>query len=176
MNRHPKLTKKGFPPLCIPKQPTETSKDRCWGGSSTGTPKRNERETTREKNADNGGSTETKKLHDHCAHRRSPTKLQGSEVPVPISTSKKDRDELTKTTLLPRVSPGTRRGERKCRPRRPPGRSGGTHRRRCRTSRQGFPPIPNFTSDAPEPATKPTTILRHRGHEASTPSHHDTMK
>ena len=48
--------------------------------------------------------------------------------------------------------------------------------RRCRTGRQGFTPIPTFTSDAPEPATKPTTILRQHGQEASTPSHHGTTK
>ena len=167
---------KGFPPLCIPKQPTETSKDRCWGGSSTGTPKRNERETTREKNADNGGSTETKKLHDHCAHRRSPTKLQGSKAPVPINTSKKDRDEDDAAAKgFPRYT--TRREERSpLTPSRKVRRHPPASPRRGRTGRQGFPPIPTFTSGAPEPATKPTTLLRHHGQEASTPSHHGTTR
>ena len=149
---------KGFPPALYSKATNRTSKDRCWGGSSTITPKRNERETTKEKNADNGGSTETKKLHGHFAHRGSPTKLQGSEAPVPISTS---RGTATKTTLLPRVSPGTRRGERKGRPRRPPGRSGDTHRRRrvgVGQADRGFPrsqPSPRVLQSLP-PNRPPT--------------------
>ena len=35
----------------------------------------------------------TKKPCDRCTHRRSPTKLRASEAPVPISTSKKVRDD-----------------------------------------------------------------------------------
>ena len=50
-------TKKGFPPLCITKQPSDTTNDRGWAGSSTNTPKRKEREKRKETNADNGGST-----------------------------------------------------------------------------------------------------------------------
>ncbi|KAE8790410.1 F-box only protein 7 [Hordeum vulgare] len=60
-------------------------------------------QSQQEKNADNGGSTETKTLHDHCAHRRSSTKLQGSEAPVPINTSKKDHDDDAAAKGFPRA-------------------------------------------------------------------------
>ena len=53
-----------------------------------------------------------------------------SKAPKHRYQSAPPRRTATRTTLLPRVSPGTRRGERKGRPRRPPGRSGGTHQRR----------------------------------------------
>ena len=72
---------------------TDTTNDRCWGRSSTGTPKINERENTKETNADNGGSTKTKKPRDRCAHRGSSIKLLDSEAPVPINTSKKGCDD-----------------------------------------------------------------------------------
>ncbi|XBI15508.1 hypothetical protein VPH35_057920 [Triticum aestivum] len=85
-------TKKGFPPLCMTKQPSDTTNDRRWGGSSTNTPKRNEREKRKETNADNVESTKTTKPRDRCVHRRSPTKLRDSEAPVPINSSKKGCD------------------------------------------------------------------------------------
>ena len=70
-----------------------TSNDRCWGGNSTGTPKRNNKEREQETNADHGGSTKTEKPRDRCAHRRTPTKLLDSETSVPINTSKKGCDD-----------------------------------------------------------------------------------
>ena len=77
-------------------------------------------------NADNCGSTKTKKPHDRCAHRDLPL---GSKNPKRRHLSTSPRRIATMMTLLARVSPGTRRGERKGSPRRPPERSGGAHRR-----------------------------------------------
>ena len=104
------FTEKGFPPALYTKQPTENANDRCWGGSSTVTPKRNDRERAKETNADNGGSTKTKKPRDRCAHRALPL---GSKTPKRRHQSTPPRRIVTMTTLLPRVSPGTRQGERK---------------------------------------------------------------
>ncbi|EMS51420.1 hypothetical protein TRIUR3_35193 [Triticum urartu] len=89
-----KFYRKRVPPALYTKQPTDTSNDRCWGGSSTITPKRKERENTRETNTDNGGSIKTKKK-PRCryTHWRSPTKLRATKAPVPINTSKKGRDD-----------------------------------------------------------------------------------
>ena len=118
--------RKRVSPALYIKQPTEPYRDRCWGGSSTDTPKRNDRERAKETNADNDGSTKTKKPRDRCAHRNLPL---GTKTPKRRHLSTPPRRIATMTTLLPRVFPGTRRGERKGSPRRPPGRSGGTHRR-----------------------------------------------
>ena len=101
---------KGFPPALYTKQPTEPYRDRCWGGSSTVTPKRNDNERAKETNADNGGSTKTKKPRDRWAHRAHPL---GSKTPKRRHLSTPSRRIATMTTLLPRVSPGTRRCERK---------------------------------------------------------------
>ena len=120
------FTEKGFPPALYTKQPAESYRDRCWGETSTITLKRNNREIAKETNADNGGSTKTKKPRDRWAHRAHPL---GSKTPKRRHQSTPPRRIATMTTLLPRVSPGTRRGERKRSPRRPPGRTGGTHRR-----------------------------------------------
>ena len=64
----------------------------------------------KETNADNGGSTKMKKPRDHCAHQDLPL---GSKTPERRHLSTPPRRIATMTTLLPRVSPGTRRGERK---------------------------------------------------------------
>lgn len=83
-------------PLCMQSNQPRQAIDRCWGGSSTITPKINERENTRKRNADNGGSTKTKKHRNRCVHRRSPTKLRDSEAPAPINTYKKEHDTAAK--------------------------------------------------------------------------------
>ena len=108
------------------KQQTKSYKDRCWSGSSTVTPKRNDRERAKEINADNGGSTKAKKPRDRSTHQALPL---DSKTPKRRHLSTPPRRIATMTTLLPSVSPGTRQGERKGSPRRPPERSGGTHMR-----------------------------------------------
>ncbi|XBI26684.1 hypothetical protein VPH35_051335 [Triticum aestivum] len=97
------FTEKGFPPALYTKQPTEPSNDRCWGGNSTVTPKRKERENTRETNADNGGST--KKRRSLVAAAPTGDLPPDSEPPKHRYQSTPPRRNATKTTLLPRVSP-----------------------------------------------------------------------
>ena len=166
--------KKGSP-LCITKQTSDTTNDRCWSGSSTTTPKRKEREKGKETNADNGGSTKTRSLVTAASTGDRPP---SSEAPKRRYQSTPPRRKATMTTLLPRVSPihGEERGRVASTPFRKVRRHPQAPPRRCRPSRQGFPPIPTRTSGAPEPATKPTTTQRQHGQEAPTLSHHGTAK
>ncbi|KAE8766725.1 putative xyloglucan endotransglucosylase/hydrolase protein 26 [Hordeum vulgare] len=108
---------------------------------------------------------ETKTLHDHCAHRRSPTKLQGSEALVLINTSKKDRDDDDAAAKgFPRYVTRQEEGS----PRRPPGRSGGTHG--CRRvgvgqADRGFPrsqPSPRMLQSLPpnRPPSYATAVMK----------------
>ena len=161
-----KLYRKRVSPRFVYKATNRTSNDRCWGGSSTVTPKRKERENTRETNANNGGSTKTKKPRG-----RSPPEI-AHQAP-----------SLRSTGTHQHLQEGTRRRRRCCQgfppvhceergevaptpfrkvmryPQAPP--------RRCRPSQQGFLPIPTSTSGTPELATKQTLTLRQPGHEAS---------
>ncbi|EMS60323.1 hypothetical protein TRIUR3_26907 [Triticum urartu] len=112
----------------------------------------------KETNADNGGSTKTKKPRDCSAHQDLPL---DSKTPKRQHLSTPPRRTATMMMLPPRVSLGTRRGERKGSPDAlPKGQVVPTGAiAPVLAMPTGVSPIPTRTSGAPEPATKPTTTV-----------------
>ena len=119
------LPKKGFPPLCIQGNQPNHTEIGAGAEAVQSCPKKRQRKSKRNK-CRQRRINKTKKPRDCCVHRDLPL---GSKTPKRRHLSTPPRRIATMTTLLPRVSLGTRRGERKGSPRRPPGRPRGTHRR-----------------------------------------------
>ena len=86
------IPKKGFPALYT-KQPTKPYMNMCWGGSSTVTPKKNDRERTKENKCRQWRINKNEEASRSQRPPGSSTRLQDFEAAAPINTSKKDRDD-----------------------------------------------------------------------------------
>jgi len=165
------IRKRVSPRFVLQSNNIDTTNDRCWGGSSSGTPKRNERENTKGKKCRQRRINENEDDSQPLRPPEDSTTLLAPRNAAYQATH--SRRNATTTTLLPDMAYGFPRYAKGR------GREGGyptpfrkarrrprASPRRCRTSRQGFLP----TSNQPRPQTihrappyLPSTNMRHHG-------------